>query len=803
MFKNYLTIAYRTLLKNKIFSVINILGLSIGMAACLLILYYVKYELSYDQFNKNLPELYRLRYERANQGADKVNFASACPAAGSAMKKHFSEVENVGRIYKTEGIISYNNDLKFNEKDIFYGETNIFKMFSFDLVKGDTAKLLDEPNTVVLSESTVKKYFGEEDPIGKVLNLNKRTDFKVTGVFKDIPKNSHLNFNIMLSYPTFERLLGERGRNSWFYSGFYTYLKLKPQTKPENLKGRIGKMIQSEIGEVLEKHKMSIKLHLQPISEIHLNSNYRQELALNGDKDSIYFLLIIAFFIIIIAWINYINLSTAGALERAKEIGIRKVVGAVRYQLRIQFLIEAALQNFIAVFLAGVFVETFSPLFSNLTGIPENISIWSQTWVWIALGILFIVGTVFSSLYTIFSLIKFVPIDVLKGKFGTSSKGTRLRKALVIFQFAASIALIGGTFTVYQQIEYMRNQDLGVNISQTLIADSPRVIDSTYISRFQTFKDAVLKTGEVEKISYSSEVPGRQIRFNRGGIFKKGENPKTDGKNYRILEVDESFIDLYNLEVLKGRAFSIEHKSDRQAIILNEAAVKQANINSIEEAIGEIIYIRNQPNKIIGVIKNYHQQSLKSSFEPQILRVRRGGRGNISFKIAAGKTKSAVNTIENIWEKHFSQNPFEFFFLDDYYNQQYKTEKLFAKVFGLFAVLALIITSLGILGLSAYSASRRTKEIGVRKVLGAKSSGIITLFAKDFFWLAVIANIIITPLTYWGLNSWLENFAFRTSVTWIIFIIPLFVVLVITIFTVGFQTAKVARRNPVKSLRYE
>ena len=546
MLKNYLKIAYRNLIKTKLFSAINILGLSIGVTSCLLILHYVNFEKSYDQFHQSINEIYRLRYERISENGSAVRFASCTPPAGALIRDRFPEVDKLTRIFRYRGVVVSHENIKFTEERVFHAEPEFVDIFDFNFVDGDPKKALGSVDNALISQSTARKYFGDEDPIGKILKVDQETSYQVAGIFEDVPKNSHIKFDFLLSFENFDKSSGPDYMENWGHTGMFTYLILKPDADISQFNDKIKKLIDAEFGEALKYYNMVMELPLQPVKDIHLTSNYMQEFEVNGDTNAVNFLFIIALFIIVIAWVNYINLSTARSLTRAREVGLRKTVGGSKGQLMFQFLIETIVINFISLLIALVLLQLSLPFFSQLTGIPISFLFWEQPWIWVALPILFVAGTALSGMYPIFKLSAFEPITTLRGKIGISAKGISFRKSLVVFQYVMALALITGTLTVFNQIDFMQKQTLGFDIEHTLVVKAPRVKDSTFGEKIITFKNSLQAKNNVEKICLVTEVPGKQLYWDNGGIRKAGEDA-SKGKNYLIVGVDYDFADVFGI----------------------------------------------------------------------------------------------------------------------------------------------------------------------------------------------------------------------------------------------------------------
>jgi putative ABC transport system permease protein len=802
--KNYLLTAIRNLIKNSLFSFINILGLTIGMTACLFILYYVNYEKSFDRSYENHDRIYRLRYERTDQAGQAVRFASCCPPAALHIRGRYPEVEKIARIFRYPASVSYGEN-KFFENRMFFAEPDFLAILKFKFIEGDPLNGIREPNKAFISQSTAQKYFGDQNPIGKTISVDKKIDYQISGLFADIPLNSHLKFDILLSYPNLISIYGQDIEDSWGDTGFFTYILFKPLVDAQAFENKMPALVETEWGEVLKEYKLKCDLKLQRLKDIHLTSHFMQEYEVNGDLDTVNFLTMIAAFIIIIAWVNYVNLSTARSLTRAKEVGLRKVVGASRVQLVIQFFIETVIINAAAVLLTCGLVELSLPFFSRLSGIPMDYHIWLQMWFWYAIAIMFLCGIFLSGLYPVVVLSSFQPATVLKGKLGNAAEGINLRKALLVFQFVMAFVLITGTVTVYRQLSFMKNQDPGFNMDRIIAIKAPRVREASFESKLQTFKDLLLSDSNVGKFCVVTEMPGRQIYWDAGAIRRAGTD-EGESKNYLIVGVDYDFVDLFDLKLVAGRNFSKEFPADKEALMLNETAAKWLGFADPRSAIGEKIDYWGDIYTVIGVLKDYHQQSLKMNFEPQIYRFLpqgRGVRGYFALQINMQNVKSTLKMIQERYGEFFPGNPFEYFFLDEYYNQQYRADELFGTVLRLFSFLLIFVTSLGILGLSSFMVMQRTKEIGIRKVLGAGVPRILILLIKDFLLLIVLSFIIAVPVSYFAMNSWLDSFATRMDMTTGLFLFPLVIVIFVTCLTLCSHIIKAALANPVQSLRYE
>jgi putative ABC transport system permease protein len=807
MIKSYLKTAWRTILKHKGFSFINIFGLSIGIAACLLILHYVRFERSFDNFHTKGDRIFRLQQDRYNDGKLSTQWAAGAAGAGKTFKQALPEIESYAW-FRSAGnaVISYNN-IEFRQARTYFANEDFLQMFSYPILSGKIKGALTEPNTAVITASCAHKYFGNEDPMGKILSRNKQENYKITGVMADMPENTHLKFELLLSMPTFVKMVQGNNRDvetTFDWDGWFTYILLKPGVNAAKVESKINALVQQRFGAEMKAGNSGLEYHLQPVKDIHLTSHYMMEAEPNGNGKSVSFLLIISLFIIVIAWINYINLSTARAVERAREVGVRKVMGSYRSQLIGQFLMESLLVNLFAVFLALILVFATLPLFNNLTGKQFSFSDFLDQNFWIGLAGLFLIGTFLSGLYPAFVLSSFKPIAVLKGRLTKSKHGAILRHSLVVLQFAASIALVVGTFSVYSQLNFMQKQELGVNINQTLVLRGPNVTDSLYSEKLNAFKTEMLRIPGVTKVAASTEVPGNKVGWNAGGIgLVGGDGSKTN--QYRVIGIDYDFLEAYGLKILKGRNFSSQYKTDPNAVLFNETAVKLLGFNKPEEAINKRIEFWGDQYTIIGVVSNHHQESLREAYDAHIFRLIPDARNFYSVKIDAGNKQwnSIVENSKLKWANFFPGNPYEYFFLNDYYEAQYKDDNRFGQTFGLFAVLAIIVSCMGLFGLASFITTQRTKEVGIRKVSGANRFNILVLLTRDFVKPIAIALLIAIPVTYYLLVQWLQDYAFKMPISAWLFIIPALLIIFIALITISIQTIKVAAANPINSLRTE
>ena len=808
MIKNYLKIAWRNLFKHKGFSFINITGLALGMASCLLILQYVRVERSYDTFQKDGDRIYRLKQDRYDQGKLTTEWAAGTAGIAQMVKNNFPEVEDVTKMAKSRAVTCY-KDKVFREDQMYYVYDNFLTFFSCKVIKGDAKTALKELNSIVLTQSAAKKYFGDEDPMGKIIIRNNKPDigsFKVTAIIEDAPSNTHFKYGILLPYSKYLLENGPNCETAFGWDGFYSYTRVKPGTNIASLESKINKLAQKKLLEERpESIQEKIEFKLQPLRDIHLNSNYMMEAEVNGDGKAVQFLSIIAFFIIVIAWINYVNLSTARSVDRAKEVGVRKVMGSFRSQLIIQFMLESILINIIAVIFCFILILISLPLFNNLTVKHMGYGMFAELGFWLTLLALFITGSLFSGFYPAFALSSFKPIEVLKGKFSKSNKGSFLRQALVVIQFSASVILMVGTFAVYKQLKFMQTQDLGMNIEQTLVLKGPNAFDSLYATRFNAFKEELAKIPGLKNVTTSSSVPGKKVGWNAGGIHLVGDPPEKTNQ-FRPIAIDYNYMNVYGLKLLKGRMFSKDNKTDQQeAVLINEEGTKYFGFRKPEEAINRQVDFWGEVFTIIGVVSNHHQESLRENYDGHLYRLIPDVVDYYSLKLDGNKSnyETTVNSVKTLWDKSFPENPFEYFFLDDYFQKQYEADKNFGKTFALFAVLAILIACMGLLGLASFVTTQRTKEIGIRKVLGASVSSILFKLTFSFIKPIIVSLLIAVPITYYLLNKWLQNYAFKISINPWFFIVPCLLVSLIAIITVTTQAIKAASLNPIKNLRTE
>jgi putative ABC transport system permease protein len=782
---------------------------------------YVRLEQSYENFIPNSANIYRVTLTSYLNNELAIASAENYPGVGPAFKSELPEVESFARLYNMgykNNVIITREDAKpapiaFKHRRFLYADSSFLPMMGYKLMKGDVKTALADPLTAVISEKYAKMYFGEEDPIGKMLRLQD-DDFnnelvKITGVFHDLPANTHLKFDILFSYET---LYGRgdwapnRYNLSWGRKDMYTFIQVRPGTDVKALEEKFPVIVDKYKPE-LKKQNGNDVLALQPLTSIHLTSNLAEEVEPNGDARIVRFMSLIGIFVLVIAWINYINLSTSQAMERAREVGVRKVMGAFKSQLIRQFLMESAMINLFSMLIALAAIALVLPYFNALSGLTLTLTSLLQSWFLILLLILWIAGTLLSGFYPALVLSSFKPVSVLKGKLKNSLSGILMRKGLVTLQFIASVMLIAATLIVYRQLNFMMSRDLGMNIDQVLVVERPGILPrdrQAYNSTIDVFRNEVKKSPLISGFATSATIPGKQREYKVAA--KRYGAPDDQKVTLRFNSMDFEFINVFKMKLIAGRAFSEEFTNDPDtSVIISESAAKLLGYKNPEESIGQTVAIPDfQWNPIIvGVVNDYHQVSLKKPLDPSIFYCTAYGGEFYSMRIKMSDLPNTVNHVRLAWEKAFPGNPFEYFFLDDYFNQQYENERKFGKLFSTFAVLAVMVGCLGLFGLSAYTASQRTKEIGIRKVLGSSERGIFMLLSREYVNLVLIAIAIAVPLVWLGMNNWIISFPYRTTISVTVFVIAGLAVLLVAISTVSFQTMKAARTNPVDSLRHE
>lgn len=798
MIKNNLKVSLRVFSRNKTYTLINVLGLSTGLAIALLILIYVRFELSYENKNPLADRLVRISMDYFNGESLIDQDAEMYPPAGPRIASEFSEVESFTRAAPFNDATIRVGDEFFRQTKMFAVDSSFFQLFNYSLLYGNSKNIFQSPNEMVLTEAQALKYFNRVNVVGESLWVSSFDEgFKIVGVVADNPFNTHFKFNLLISYPSIQDLVE---RQSWSNNETYTYLLLKDQVEFKSFIRNLN-FFNDQLHE--EDKILTERIVAQPIKDIHLYSHKSYEMEQNGDATSVYFLFGVALLVIVIAIVNYINLSTSKSLDRAKEVGVRKVIGSSSTQLRIQFFTESLLINIFSGILAlGLVVISFSA-FKAMAGLPSGLHFWNDSLFWYLLTSIVLISTVLSGIFPAFVLSSFQPIRVLKGKFSHSSRGLLLRKGLVIFQFSMTLFLIIQTFTAERQLKFMRNIDMGLDIEQILVIPTPD--DKSQKASLQVFKDKLRDYPQFQSVSFSSSVPGQptnELSSTNSDINLVGSLER-NSFNFYIYGIDVDFISTMKMEIRAGQNFTRENIADDK-ILVNEESIKLWGISDPESAIGKKIDIWGTHRTIIGVIKNFHQGSAKSPHIPMIFMAGNSDWSNlISVRLESGNTKKNLDLIRGIYASVFPNSPFDYFFMDQEFDKQYRYEEQFQNVFGTLTGFAILISCLGLFGLVSFTVANRTKEIGVRKVLGADTNQIVTLLSKDFISVIIIALFISIAITYFIIQSWLEQYSFRIDLNIWIFAIPAAGILAVSLLTILVKTIQVSSANPVKALKDE
>lgn len=792
MFKNYLKIAWRNLWRNKVFSFINVMGLTIGLTACFFIFLYVHFELSYDKFHSKGDRIYRVICD-IKTPSEMIKSGSTPWTFGPNMQHDFPEVEAFTRLNRANLLVKKGN-LSFQEEHSMFADSSIFRVFDFKLIYGNPATALRDVNAVVLSKTAAKKYFGNTDPVGQTVQLTgELVPVTVTGVMEDMPQNSLIKADMLVSM-SFLVSRNPRLDDSWGNFGATTFLLLKPNTDAAALAAKFPDFIERHNGDERRKAKMLYTVLLQPLEQIYLHSD-RSSFE-NGSITNVYIFSVIAIFVLFIACINFINLTTARSVERAKEIGVRKVVGATRAELIRQFIGECVLLCLMAFVFTIILFAVLLPSFNLLAGKTISTGLFANAWYIGALLAAAIGIGLLAGVYPALVLSSFKPVTVLKGRFSTGTRGIFLRKGLVVTQFAISIALITGTIVVYLQMHYIHSKDLGFNKDQVL------VIDTHGDPAKHTFRTSIEDIPKVNSVTISSGIPGGETN----GAYSEIQNKQGDMQvaNLDLYSVDYNFLQQYKMKIVAGRGFSRDYGSDSaHALVINEAAAKLFGYATPDEAIGRGYRQWGHEGTIIGVVKDFHFRSLQQDIKPLTIRMEPQDCEVVSVNVAPGDLSGTIAAIERKWKTLIPNRPFSYYFLDEFFDRQYRAEERFGKLFFDFALLAIIISCLGLLGLASYSAIQRTREIGIRKVMGASVTDIVNLLSKEFLKLVLISFVIATPVAWYFMHKWLQEFAYRISIGWWVFAVSGIIAGIIAIGTISYQALKAALADPVKSMRAE
>ena len=785
MLKNYIKIALRNIRKHKGYSFINICGLAMGTACFILILIWIQDEFNYDRFNKNFDRIYRV-VKYSDYGGNELHVALTPGPLSQAMKEELPEVLEATSFDFAGGRAEYEGKI-FNDVETACVEPAFFNMFSYPLTKGDPESALSDKNSIILTEELAKRIFGNEDPIGKILTFNKMYDYQVTGIMENIPRQSHLQFECIIPF----KKLGEFGRsiNDWRPNGFYTYIMLREGVSEKEFNDKIKNFKRDHYPDCRDF------LYVQPLTKIHLYSNLGYDISGHGDIKYVIIFSLIAGFVLLIACINFMNLTTAISGKRAKEVGLRKVVGATRRALISQFFSESILMSFLAIMIAVLLVSLMLPYFNELSG--KELSLFTHgniSFIWCLLSIILVTG-IFSGSYPALLLSSFQPVKVLKGTFKTGAKGSYFRKILVVVQFTLSTFLIISTLVLSSQLHYIKSRKLGFEKEHLSYATIP----SEYETKYGSFKNELLKRSDITHVTRMRSFPTSDQVNSYSNLNWEGKNPD-ETVLFCIHDVGYDFFETFGMIMAEGRTFSRTFPTHSNAYILNEKAV---DIMGIQNPVAKMFSQDERIGKIIGVVKNFHFKSLKNKIEPLIFRLPTGHARRIFIKISSNDIQRTMENIEQTMKMFVPDYEVQFNFLDDAYDRLYRSENRTGKLIDYFTLLAIMITGLGLFGLASFTAEQRKKEIGIRKGLGASVPKIIVLLSNEFIVLVALANVISCPVAYFAMKYWLQNYAYHTDLTFQVFVNSFFIAVLITILSVCYQSVKAAISNPVDSIRYE
>jgi len=810
MIKNYLRSAIRNITRHKFISFINIFGLTIGLTCCMLILLYIVNELSYDRFNTNAKDIYRVtRSFNTADGVVTLHLGAVAPPFGPLLKNEFPDIKKVTRIYSGGSIVMRYKEKLLTERDTYFADENFFDFFTTKMIKGDAARGLTDPNCVMMTEELARKYFGDEDPINKEVRLDNQVNFKVTGIYKSFPANAQFHPQMLLSFNTLKdsTIYGEKQlHTNWGNNSFFTYLLMPEGYNIDRIASAFPAFLDKYVhfpGQPGNFHESkNSKLHIQKFLDIHLHSHLDDELDQNGDIKRVYIFSAIALFILLIACINYMNLSTARSTLRAKEIGIRKVIGAQQKEIITQFLSESVLITCFSLILALIITWLLIPMINKFSDLNLSFSNLYEPQVLIPILLLpFVVGLI-SGIYPAIFMSSFKPVKVLKGIIKVGSGNVSFRKVLVVVQFSISIILIVATTIVFQQLRYVQQKSLGFDKEHILTMGNP-----FSESQFEAFKNEVIKNNpDIKELGRSSRIPSGRLLDNQGVSVFEGSTAKQISADLKYINTDYGFIPTYGMKMASGRNFSRDFGTDSNNYVINTTAVKVLGFKTSENAVGKDIAYGGVKGKVVGVVNDFHFESLHQNIVPLLMRMPPFANNNynrLSIKIGGHNINSSIDTIQEAWRKAQPEVPFEYTFLDERFQRLYNSEQQQGSLFTMFAFIAIFIACLGLFGLSAFTITQRVKEIGVRKVLGASVSQIVVELSKDFLKLVLMASIIALPVAWYCMSKWLLDFAFRVSIQWWVFVMAGFIALVIAFVTISFQSIKAATANPVKSLRSE
>ncbi len=809
MFKNYLKIAFRNLAKNPSYSFINIFGLALGITAFVLILMFIRYELSYDDYHEDADRIYRVSREWKNQdGETSLHLGQIAPPFKYRFEEEFGEkVDEVVRVFNVSPTIKV-DDNSFVEERFYFSDPNIFNVFSWEIIAGNPEAGLTNPDGLVINESTAMKYFGRVDVIGEAMDFSlfgSEAVLQVSAVVQDIPENSHFQFDLIGSmFPVIDFLGGpDEFDQAYGRNMFATYMLLAENTDPDDIQAGMPAIIDKVFPQ--EQFNMDfpasevMKLHMMPVTDIHLHSNLDSELEPNGNIEYIYIFTAVALFILFIACINFMNLSTARSAKRANEVGVRKVMGAYRSSLIRQFIGESFLIALIALIISILFVELLLPYFNDFIDKSLVFEFLSLDWLFTLVGIILVIGIIAGS-YPALVLSSFQPATVLKGSFKAKNSHQVFRSTLVVVQFTISIGLIVSMGVVYNQLNFIQNKDLGLDKENVAIVSSSPAIAMNYVD----IKERLIAQPGILDVSMQSRVPSGRLLDSQGGSYEL--NDELIDLDFRVADVHVShnYLELFGVEMVSGRNFDIELASDSsQAFILNESAITRMGFANPDQAIGSVFNYGGRQGFIIGVVEDFHFESLHQSIAPIVFMISQDRNYNVAVRFAPTNKDEALAFVEEQWSIFMPDTPFDYNLISDFYDQLYTAEQQLAKIFSYFALLAIIIAILGLFGLSSFTIQQRIKEIGIRKVLGASVSQLVTLMSTSFAKLILFAFLLATPIVWYGMDKWLDSFAYQAGINPLIFVAGGVIAMVIALLTISFQAIKAALANPVHSLKSE
>jgi len=808
MFRNYLKIALRNLSRYRFISFINIFGLAVGLTCCLLILCYIMYEVSYDRYHDKARNTYRVERTFLNPetGMLSLQLGTISPPFGPLLTNDFKEIQTETRFLQAGNTTFKYGDKIFTEPNVYFADEHFFDVFTTGVTKGNPRKALEDPYSVMLTETVAHKYFGNEDPINKMVRLDNQINCRVTGVYKELPANTHFHPNVMISFNTLRdsAVYGEKNlRTNWGNNSFFTYIVLPDGYNPKRLEAQFPAFLDRHMAGEYGRFKPSqgTSLTLRKLTDIHLYAHNDFEAEINGDSKRVYIFSAIALFILLIACINYMNLSTARSVLRAKEIGIRKVAGAEKRELVAQFLTESVFITWMSALLAFVFTWLALPWLNRMSGLSLDAGILFKGAVIVPILLMPFITGILAGLYPALFLSSFQPIRVLKGLMKTGGTHASFRRTLVVMQFGISIALIICTAIVFRQLQYMQNMSLGFNKEQIVTLPYNSGLNKSY----ESFKTALLADAGIKSAGRSSRIPSGRLLDASGSQINRGDSLAPTKADIKFVVADEQFIPTYNINIVAGRNFSRAFGMDTSSYLINEEAVRALGLHSNEEAIGKPFSYGGRKGILAGVFADFHFEDLHQRIVPLVLyeeAINLDNYGYISVKVT-GNLPHALQHIERTWKKFLPETPYTYTFLNDRFGKLYNSEQKQGSIFTAFAGIAIFIACLGLFGLSAFATTQRVKEIGIRKVLGAGTATIVGLLSADFLKLVGIAALLAFPVAWYAMHQWLNDFAYRTSIPWWIFLLAGCIAALVALVTISFQAIKAALANPVKSLRSE